>query len=150
MRLSYAEHIQQLATAFKVAMIQNPNMPSDDARAVLVESMGLSVPVIIIAPVQDERTYAIGLHELGHLLAPCGMLSYTEGSQTYRLSKGVQFGCIRDVKLIIESELAAWEWAHSFALTWTPAMTNVEVIALSSYHELAKRYGVPFPRQEVR
>lgn len=63
---------------------------------------------IAIRPVKSDITYAVALHELGHVL----------GSQTGKR---------------IDHEVQAWQWARAHALVWTDAMTQTESKCLASY-----------------
>ncbi len=61
-----------------------------------------------IRPVKSPVTYAIALHELGHVL----------GHQSGRR---------------IDKEVQAWEWAKAHALVWTKRMQETKQTALASY-----------------
>ena len=63
---------------------------------------------IAVPPVVDPRTYAIALHEIGHLvIGPyCGQLI---------------------------DEAAAWTWVRDHALLWTPTMETTLSRSLASY-----------------
>ena len=69
---------------------------------------------IAIRPVKSDITYAIALHELGHVL-------------------GVQTG------KTLDKEVQAWQWARKHALVWTDAMTQKEQASLASYVRWANR-----------
>jgi hypothetical protein len=70
---------------------------------------------IKIRPVKSAITYAVALHEIGHILGPrqCGT----------RLDK----------------EVGAWEWAQEHALEWTDTMTAKMRDCLQSYLRKVKR-----------
>jgi hypothetical protein len=68
---------------------------------------------ITIPPIHTEATYAIALHELGH-------------HATRR-------------RTVIDREVAAWEWAKSQALVWTPWMQVTAMRGLHSYLQHAAR-----------
>jgi hypothetical protein len=67
-----------------------------------------------IATVKSDITYAVALHEIGHILG-------------------------RHPSLRIDKEVAAWEWAKTNALTWTPAMQNTAVRLLGRYVAWSRR-----------
>lgn len=143
----YAQHIAQLGAAFGV-FVQVKSMAPDGAGAgsALVGIMTPDGPTdvqrvkaIVIAPVIDETTYAVALHELGHCLHPLGMLD-AEGSKTWRMTH--EPSSLRDIKLQLVSERAAWEWAHHYALEWTDAMAFVERFSIGSYEARARAVGV--------
>lgn len=96
---------------------------------------------IRIAPITGHTGYAIALHEMGHGLAPNGNLS-SELSPTTRDMRGYE--TLRDVRLKLEEEEAAWEWAHHYALDWTVEMEQVMVIGLGCYARIAAHYGVKY------
>jgi len=78
---------------------------------------------IHIRPVRSEVTYAIALHEIGHLLGPWQ----------------------RSVSLL--EEAGAWYWARKNALQWTPRMEKTLVASLKSYVVwFAARDEVPAPK----
>lgn len=68
-----------------------------------------------IRPVKSAATYAVALHEVGHILGPWQ-------SQT-RLC----------------SEAGAWIWAREHALVWTPTMEQKQRACLASYLRWATR-----------
>lgn len=101
-------HAHQIARAFNATLVECAELRPEDAAA----SNGHRVA--ICAPIIDETTYAVALHEIGHLAAPSGDLHGTHG-------------------LTIEAERAAWEWAEHYALDWTPAMAALREWAFSTY-----------------
>jgi len=98
-----------------------------------------TVGYIKIAQVTDDARYAIALHELGHRLAPWGGF-FHELSRDMRNTG--QFSTMRDVRLRLEEERAAWDWAEKNALDWTITMEHVKQLSLASYGAMAARYGV--------
>lgn len=64
---------------------------------------------IKIRPVKSAVTYAIALHEIGHILG------------------------LRQNGSRLDKEAGAWEWAIQSAIEWTPAMTQVMQKCLQSY-----------------
>lgn len=76
---------------------------------------------IKIKPVKTAITYAIALHEIGHVLGP------RQTSKHRRLDR----------------EVGAWEWAKANAKEWTPAMEYKMQRCLKSYLEWSyRRKGV--------
>jgi hypothetical protein len=142
-----AEHILELGAAFGVHVeIQDMRPEGAGAGVQLGVSMGaggfklISRPIIVIAPVTDETTYAVALHELGHHLHPLGMVASSQGSPTFRATG--QYSSLRDVRLKLDEERSAWEWARHYALDWTESMTMVEQFGLDSYKRAMRRFGV--------
>lgn len=143
----YAKHISDLAAAFHVRLIVERRARPERAAAGTIIVRGQEdvhhsqrERCISIAPVIDETTYAVALHELGHCLHPMGMVSLTHGSLTMRKTK--QCSTLADVRLELEEERAAWEWAHQYALEWTPSMTAVERLSYNTYAASARRLGL--------
>lgn len=76
-----------------------------------------------IRPVKSAVTYAVALHEIGHIL----------GAQP---------------KLRIDREVAAWKWAKKTALFWNGRMEEKMRLCLASYYRAAcrrKRMVMPSP-----
>jgi hypothetical protein len=69
-----------------------------------------------IRPVKSAVTYAIALHEIGHILGPWQSRSR------------------------IDSECGAWLWAHENALVWTKPMETKMQRSLRSYVNWARRH----------
>jgi len=70
---------------------------------------------IKIRPVKSAVTYAIALHEIGHILG-----KRQSGNR-------------------IDKEVGAWEWAKTNAIEWTPVMTKTMTRCLSSYLRWTQR-----------
>jgi hypothetical protein len=64
---------------------------------------------IKIRPVKTAKTYAVALHEIGHILGP------------------------RQSSTRLDQEVGAWEWAERNALEWTPAMSATRARCLNAY-----------------
>lgn len=112
-------HARDLAAAFGVRVLWNQTRP-ENAWAGQREGGA----VISVAPIVDETTYAVVLHELGHWCAPLGFVSHE-----------VQGG--DHDKLAIDAEDAAWEWARHYALEWTAVMETVAAYAFKTYTDPA-------------
>lgn len=76
---------------------------------------------IAIRAVKTAVTYAVALHEIGHILGP------------------------RQNSTRLDKEVGAWEWAEQHALEWTPAMAEKRAKCLQSY--LAKAARSPRMKQ---
>ena len=116
----YRAHAHALAKAFGVELLEGSELQSAPEAAFAVPAYR----TVVIAPITDESTYAIALHELGHLVSPWGTL---HGS----------------ANLSREAEDAAWAWAKHYALDWTPFMEKVATWARSSYDALPDRKPEP-------
>ena len=77
---------------------------------------------VAIRPVKSPVTYAIALHELGHVL----------GQQSGRC---------------IDTELQAWEWARAHAVVWVRRMEDAKRDALRCYVAWAERKQRRFPER---
>ena len=64
---------------------------------------------IRIRPVKTAITYAVALHEIGHILGP------------------------RQNGTRLDKEVGAWEWAMANAIEWTDTMSQVRAKGLKSY-----------------
>lgn len=135
----FARHIEDLCRAFDVRMTVVPGLPPDEGGAGH-RRHDHSQKCIRIAPVIDDTTYAVALHEIGHCVSPLGMMTESEGSATMRLTHNC--ATLRDVRLQLEEEYAAWGWAHYYALEWNDLMTTVETYAVNTYIADARRLGL--------
>lgn len=70
---------------------------------------------IRIRPVKSAITYAIALHEIGHVLGP-----WQSQPRLYK-------------------EAGAWKWALDNAICWTPPMQKTMIRSLNSYLRWQKR-----------
>lgn len=129
-----AQHAHALARAFDVRLLEAPNIATTPEHAMAL----VAVRTVVVAPIADDTTYAVALHELGHLIAPCGSLPRRAAQSVANLTR--------------DEEAAAWEWAEHHALDWTPAMEHVKTLALASYAVLTdadyRRGAPPSPTPE--
>lgn len=124
-----AEHLAGLARQHGIGLNVVKDMPPEDAFA-LVGQLAPWLPacrVVTIAPIGDETTYAVALHEMGHTVAPDGA-----SPLPCELCRSVV-----DVKRKIRAEQAAWDWAQANALEWTVAMEQNKQMSLHNYEEWA-------------
>jgi len=111
-------HARELAAAFDVRLIE-------DARIRPEEALGIPhLRMVLTHPVIEETTYAIVLHEIGHLAAPLGVVRHVAGGD---------LGNLRRVE-----EEAAWGWARHYALEWTPTMEALAQWAEGTYANFGK------------
>lgn len=115
-------HILELGTAFDVLIHEDETMKLNEATAGVVLATGQKI--VCIPCVRCEATYAVALHELGHAIAPNGMLG---GKQQ------------NNIRLMLVEEEAAWEWAYHQALIWSDAMQKVRDFGMSSYMQTLSR-----------
>src|ERR1017187_8686689 len=83
-----AQHVDQLCVSAKIAMRSH----TSGGRASVRRS------TIAIRLVRSEVTYAVALHEIGHIAGP-------------------------QVRGMLNREVEAWLWAKRHALVWTDAMS---------------------------
>lgn len=108
-------HALGLASAFNVMLVFVPDCERHEACSTLVYQRR----VVLARGIDDETSYAVVLHELGHVLSAWGMLRTAKTLDNWNL--------------VIEEERAAWDWARHYALEWTVAMASVERYAMSTY-----------------
>jgi hypothetical protein len=93
---------------------------------------------VIAREVTDETSYVVVLHELGHHLSPFGKLR-----TALKVAEPGPSSPIRErhryIKLMLEEEMAAWEWARYNALFWSAGMEQVFQYALNTYTAEEKR-----------
>jgi len=123
-----AKHAKDLATAFKVELFLSSELFERDNACAIRHPDGKRRAVLGY-PVTDETSYAVVLHELGHHLSPWGNLRY---ELRLKKPKSLEEGK-RYLRLMLEEERAAWDWAKHNALYWTTAMMQVEQLAYGSY-----------------
>jgi CRISPR/Cas system-associated endonuclease Cas3-HD len=70
---------------------------------------------IKIRPIKSAITYAVALHEIGHILGP------------------------RQNGTRLDKEVGAWEWAEANAIEWTDAMSAKRAACLRSYLKKVER-----------
>lgn len=110
-------HALELAGAFNVVLIFVP----DCERHLACATLAYGRRVVAARGIDDETSYAVVLHELGHVLSPWGLLRTIK-------TKG-------NKNLMLEEERAAWDWARHYALEWTAAMASVERWAMGTYDQ---------------
>lgn len=110
-RPSMQQHVHELAKAFDVRVIESVLLKPEEAFA--VQGPRLVICSLII----EKTTYAVALHEMGHLVSPTGVL----------------LGVLRTPAVRLDEEQAAWEWARHHALDWDDVMESVAQFGLRSY-----------------
>lgn len=84
--------------------------------------------IINIRPVKSAITYAVALHEIGHIVGP-----WQSKPRLYK-------------------EAGAWKWAIENALVWTPPMQKTMIRSLQSYLDWQRRRSkyvrLPEPEHE--
>lgn len=110
---SLQAHARDLAKAFGVRLIEADVLEPHEALGIARLRVALCTTII------DETTYAVALHEMGHLIAPTGVLRDARTAH----SRG----------LMLVEEDAAWTWARHYALIWTPIMETVATWAEGTY-----------------
>ena len=119
------QHAQSLADRHNIELFIDPKMNPMESSVSLRSSD--QKMVVVIAGVWDEVTYAVALHEMGHIAAP-------RAAQLIELADAERR---RDVHRFIsikrEEEEMAWTWARVNAVQWTPMMQAVMDMGLQSY-----------------
>lgn len=127
-----ATHARELAAAFNVRLMEIPGMPPEFALSI---NIGLKHKAVLVAPMTDETGYAITLHELGHCCHPSGNLQEFALQDIETIIKKLKRGILpeRNMRVALDEETAAWEWAEYYALDWTVAMEHVKAYSVSTY-----------------
>ena len=110
-RITLQAHARRLAEAFDIRWLDSELLRPEEALAIW------NLRVVISRPVSDETSYAVVLHEFGHLAA----------------LNGVVVGLHRNNTIRRVQEAAAWDWAQHVALEWTPAMAQVRQLCEATY-----------------
>jgi hypothetical protein len=118
--MTRAEHIRQLADTHHITL--------DVRRSTRGMSYG-DTRTIRISEVKGPVSYAVALHEIGHLVA-----EGASGRQFPRLMK----------------EIRAWRWARAHAIEWTERMDWEMQRSMGCYLLRAKRHGWPIPEEIYR
>ena len=134
--MTFAEHVSSLATQHNVFVIVETSLPPDGGAA-----FG-PLRTIIIAPVIDETTYMVAMHELGHLIAPGGL----GGTASNNLALSM---CA-----LMDQEDAAWTWARAHAMIWTDLMEHWAQWARETYRQtlesaVKQTYVRPAPAKKL-
>ncbi len=128
-------HVFQLSAAFSVDLILLEEIPPEEAVALTSRSGRCGV---VAREVTDETSYVVVLHEMGHHLSPLGKLR-----QALKVVPPGPGSPIQErhrwIKLMLDEELAAWEWAKHNALFWSAGMEQVFQYALNTYIAEEKR-----------
>lgn len=118
-------HAHQLADAFNVVLDE------DKTRDWRTSCADPRTRRAFLSTITDHRTYAIALHEMGHLSAPSGYLpSYALAQPFTETPEWARFFALK-----LEEETAAWEWAKHYALVWTEEMEAMYRYALGGYQQ---------------
>ncbi len=133
-----ARHARDLAAAFHLELIEDSSRHplQADARHIAADTIHVNnriIPtpgsperrIVTLHPIVDEGIYAIALHEMGHHLAPNGMIPVAVKHAASTL-EGI-------ANLLLHEEESAWEWAQHYALVWTDLMTSIRSFALFTY-----------------
>lgn len=119
-------HVQRLAYDLNVGDIEYVNDIEECAAD--VENHRLR-----ILPVTGDETYAIALHELGHV-ATVPEMGLALPDVPTSILQHFQLVLKRDYEqFILPAERAAWHWARVYAIEWTAPMADTERRAMDTY-----------------
>lgn len=113
--MTFQDHIERLAArseSDRAIAIEYVATSKADCRAYLAEQ------AVDIMPVTDDVSYAMALHELGHLRCYRSRTSY------------------RGEGYLLPSECYAWQWAVENARSWSVAMHDTLIDCLASYAQM--------------
>jgi hypothetical protein len=83
--------------------------------------------------ITNHRTYAVALHEIGHILSERGWLARRPQDDANVIPTP------RNLALMLEEERAAWTWAHEHSIIeWSTEMRHFERDAFGSYEHHVK------------
>lgn len=121
-------HVVDLCAAFNVKLVLVADLAQRPERAVshqLIAKKGGETLAMLVecAPIVDETTYAVALHEIGHCVAPNGHF----------------IGITEDYQMRLIAEEAAWEWAKWASLDWTPTMEQNMLMSVGTYRKRAQQ-----------
>lgn len=139
---NFRKHTADLAKAFDIDLLFNKDLKREQAMALILNEeaftfiermLGCKRKTVMAVPIEDETGYAVVMHEIGHHLAPNGIV----------LIKEPKPGChprdrftYRAAQLVAETE--AWEWARYYTeqvFVWTVGMESVRRFAIATYEE---------------
>lgn len=115
--LQRQRHAHELANQHGI-LLMDIEMPWQDSAAEVYSRS------IFCAHIVDETTYAVAMHEIGHLVAKGGIIEAVLNLADTNPLKHI---------LKIQEEFAAWEWARAHACEWTIAMENTQQWAFNTY-----------------
>jgi hypothetical protein len=102
---------------------------------------GGALPFTVVVPtVKDAESYAITLHEIGHLQNPCApshQQTQIAAPEDYGTTTTVDGRVLPGKWICLTCELAAWRWARANAITWNAMMHRVRAHGLGSYRQWA-------------
>lgn len=100
-----------------------------------------------IPPIEDDQTYAVALHELGHIavhpLEPSALAVDMSSATAFKQSVVRVLTMMMEQKVpahILQREKDAWKWAEDHALKWTHEMEHAKLIGLASYEKRFATY----------
>ena len=121
----YRDHLKRLSREHNIIVEEVFGGPRHGARA------WPGLRFIRLPEVCDDTSYALALHEFGHLIAPNGS----------GISIG-QFGDKNDPMHcydLLKEEFAAWAWARENAIEWTNGMEHTQMLCMKSYLDTLER-----------
>jgi hypothetical protein len=128
----YVEHAYRLGYEYQVQLRLDPRYNPGQAAA------DPKNRIVYARPVADDTSYAVVIHEMGHVCSP--------GGAEHHALPPIDFTRCPDWNDIfsyldaqVRSEEAAWEWAHEHAIEWTVGMSMVERFAKGTYYRVRER-----------
>jgi hypothetical protein len=123
----YRQHLFQLAHRHHLCLTEAAQHARDEAFADVQNTM------VQIFPVTDDTSYAVALHEMGHIVAK-------DGHGGWRATKHTTVGetiAMLEVAAYdrLTEECAAWAWAEAQAVEWTAGMAQTRRYSEGTYHK---------------
>jgi hypothetical protein len=132
------QHVERIAHEHDIVLALSSDQPRNSGRARRMDMPGLK-GVVVAHDVDDETSYAIVLHEIGHILAPNGTLREPMGLKMPTIFSPTHYKQ-RYLEVMCDEERAAWDWARANALWWGAGMAQTEAYAYGSYADTLTKF----------
>ena len=140
-------HAAEISRQFGIVVVYEERLARDQAMVLRLRGellgpidrlMGLKEGVVFARPIDDDTSYAVVMHEVGHHVAPNGYCLLPEPKPGCHTRDRFEYAA---AKLVAEE--AAWEWARYYVeqvFVWTIGMESVYQSVIRSY-VYARRTG---------
>lgn len=111
--MTHAEHARRLAAEHDIDLLELPGMKPEDSCA------NTALRMVACAPIFEETTYAVALHEMGHVAVQ------GTASRVVEVLMAFMAGRAKTARRALADEDEAWAWARAHAMEWTDVMQSV-------------------------
>lgn len=132
----YRNHLYQLTQTHDIRVMEALGAPPE------MNEAHPKLRRIVVAEINNDTSYALALHEMGHVVSPDG----------HGKSHGLCRKCCQDPMYmydLLTEEFAAWAWAREQAIEWTVGMEQTEKYCIMSYLEQLKKARESVGMQEA-